>query len=55
MDLLAIVEDKVETKYVGGEVDKSETRVEKRTKVFLSQIRKGVSDMEVIIFSPCTR
>ena len=51
MDLLGVIQDKVEPDYIGGAVDKSETRVQKRIKVFSEQICKGVSDMQVRIYS----
>ena len=46
MNLLDIIEDKIEPNYIGGHVDKSEKRVEKREKVFAEQVYKAVSDME---------
>ena len=48
MDLLEMIKDKVEPDFIGGAVDKSETRVQKRIKVFSEQVRKGVTDMQVI-------
>ena len=47
MDMLEVVRDKVEPDYKSGEVDASESRVVKRTKVFNQQIMKGVADMKV--------
>ena len=49
MDILEIVKDTVEPKYLSGEVDKRETRTRKRTQIFSEQIQKGVKDMKVFI------
>ena len=40
-----ILKDKVEPTCVGGQVNKRETRVSKRIKVFSQQAQKGVSEL----------
>ena len=47
MDLLDILKDKVEPRYIGGYQDTKETRVAKRVKVFTHQAQRGVAELQV--------
>ena len=50
MDLLAIVKDHVEPRYLDGHQDKEDIKVTKRIKIFHKQIEKGVQEMKMIFF-----
>ena len=54
MDLLAIVKDHVEPRYLDGHQDKEEVKVTKRVKIFHKQIEKGVREMKVMKYFSLT-
>ena len=47
MDLLTLVAEKVEPKYIDGHIDKEELRVAKKVKIFQQQVDKGIMEIQV--------
>ena len=47
MDVLDLFDTKVEPAYVDGGLDLKDTKVKKRTKVFIQQTHKGVMETQV--------